>query len=76
MIDKPLIANVVASATVIVVGTLCVFYAEVCERLNSIEYLFEKFRWEMAKLHQEIQQWHLHVLSFLICLMHSVADLR
>jgi hypothetical protein len=48
MIDKPLIANVVASATIIVVGTLCVFYAEVCRRLNSIEYLFENLdeRWQ------------------------------
>jgi hypothetical protein len=30
MIDRPLIANIVTSATVIVIGTLCVFYAEVC----------------------------------------------
>jgi len=29
MIDKPLIVNIVTSATVIVIGTLCVFYAEV-----------------------------------------------
>ena len=29
MIDKRLIANIITSATVIVVGTLCVFYAEV-----------------------------------------------
>jgi Ca2+-transporting ATPase len=30
MIDKKLIINMVTSATVIVIGTLCVFYAEVC----------------------------------------------
>jgi len=30
MIDRPLIVNIVTSATVIVIGTLCVFYAEVC----------------------------------------------
>ena len=30
MIDKQLISNIVISAVVIVVGTLCVFYAEVC----------------------------------------------
>ena len=29
MIDRPLIVHIVLSATVIVVGTLCVFYAEV-----------------------------------------------
>lgn len=29
MIDKPLLVNIFISATVIVVGTLCVFYAEV-----------------------------------------------
>ena len=30
MIDTKLIVNIIISATVIVVGTLCVFYAEVC----------------------------------------------
>ena len=30
MIDKQLIVHIVTSATIIVVGTLCVFYAEVC----------------------------------------------
>ena len=29
MIDRPLLINIFTSATVIVVGTLCVFYAEV-----------------------------------------------
>lgn len=30
MIDKRLMVNIVTSAVVIVIGTLCVFYAEVC----------------------------------------------
>jgi magnesium-transporting ATPase (P-type) len=30
MINKRLIVNMVTSAAVIVIGTLCVFYAEVC----------------------------------------------
>ena len=30
MINRSLIINMVTSATVIVIGTLCVFYAEVC----------------------------------------------
>ena len=30
MINKQLIINTVTSAAVIVIGTLCVFYAEVC----------------------------------------------
>jgi hypothetical protein len=31
MIDKRLIMNIIISASVIVIGTLCVFYAEVHE---------------------------------------------
>ena len=34
MIDKRLIINIVTSAVVIVVGTLCVFYAEVCLKID------------------------------------------
>jgi magnesium-transporting ATPase (P-type) len=36
MIDRGLIVNIVTSATVIVVGTLCVFYAEVSRESNNI----------------------------------------
>ncbi len=49
MIDRPLIINIVTSATVIVVGTLCVFYAEVNLRKKMGFDIFIKFRWEMEK---------------------------
>lgn len=50
MIDKRLIVQILTSAVVIVIGTLCVFYAEV----TFIIIFFFKFssfslRWEMAK---------------------------
>jgi magnesium-transporting ATPase (P-type) len=37
MIDKKLIINMVTSAAVIVIGTLCVFYAEVFRLFEDIE---------------------------------------
>ncbi len=37
MIDKKLIINLVASAAVIVIGTLCVFYAEVFRLFEDID---------------------------------------
>jgi Ca2+-transporting ATPase len=49
MIDRPLIINIVTSATVIVVGTLCVFYAEVNLRKKIGFYICIQFRWEMEK---------------------------
>jgi magnesium-transporting ATPase (P-type) len=37
MINKKLIINIVTSAAVIVIGTLCVFYAEVFSCLNILK---------------------------------------
>lgn len=36
MIDRKLILSIVTSAVVIVIGTLCVFYAEVCAARKSV----------------------------------------
>jgi hypothetical protein len=58
MIDKPLLVNIFISATVIVVGTLCVFYAEVSresnEKNDSSMYLDERWKSYTTRYHNDI----------------------
>ena len=50
MIDRPLIINIVTSAVVIVIGTLCVFYAEVSWIYLKLKCGFMKFKMRDGKV--------------------------
>jgi hypothetical protein len=83
MIDLSLIGNILLSASLIVSGTLFIFYHEVFLFpylkyliLNFLFLIFHYFRWRMEKLRPEILRWLLLVLFFSICLMLCLVDLK